>query len=371
MPNRGTDCMAEPSSAPTDMTAPGAAARKAQEAVRASIDSARDIAELAAATARIRAFVADALATGDPASAITRRISELNDLVTAQLVRRTADELGLDLGQACWLAFGSQGRSEQTLATDQDNGIVFESNDPAQARARWLELGERVNHALDACGFPLCRGQVMAGQPDCCLTAAEWCARFDRWMEHGSPKDLLNASIYFDVRALVGQHGLVTTLRDRIRSRAAELPRFIKQLAENALCNPVALNWFGSVRATRHGGQAMFDLKMQGTALFVEAARLYALAQGIGHVTATDERLVAVARALHVPTQECEVWCHGFEILQRLRLRLQVQARSPVSTGNPNLVALDMLDEADLALLTKALHAARLLQQRIALDYRR
>ena len=147
-------------------------------------------------------------------------------------------------------------------------------------------------------------------------------------MEHGAPQDLLNASIYFDVRALVGRHALATALRDRIRSRAAALPRFIKQLAENALRNPVSLSWFGSVRATRRDGQAMFDLKMQGTALFVEAARLYALAQGIGHVTATDERLGAVARALHVPAHECAVWCNGFEILQRLRL--QVQARSPV-----------------------------------------
>jgi CBS domain-containing protein len=284
-------------------------------------------------------------------------------------VRRTANELGLDLEQACWLAFGSQGRSEQTLATDQDNGIVFESDDPDLARARWLELGERVNRALDTCGFSLCRGRVMAGQPDCCLTGAEWCARFDHWMEHGAPQDLLNASIYFDVRALVGRHALVTALHDRIRSRAAPLPRFIKQLAENALRNPVSLSWFGSVRATRRDGQAMFDLKMQGTALFVEAARLYALAQGIGHVTATDERLDAVARALHVPAHECGVWCNGFEILQRLRL--QVQARSPVSTENANWVAPDALDGVDVGLLRKALRAARLLQQRIELDYRR
>lgn len=363
--------MAEPTSTPF-ATAPSAAATsKAYEAVRASIRAARDIGELATATAQVRDFVAVALASGDAAVATTRRISELNELVTEQLVRETAHELGLDLGQACWLAFGSQGRSEQTLATDQDNGIVFESDDPDLARARWLELGGRVNRALDACGLPLCRGQVMAGQPDCCLTAAEWCARFDRWMDQGSPRDLLNASIYFDVRALVGRHGLVTALRGRIRSRAAALPRFIKQLAENALRNPVSLNWFGSVRATRRDGQAMFDLKMQGTALFVEAARLYALAQGIGHVTATDERLVAVAGALHVPHQECQVWCHGFEILQRLRLQLQLQARASDTTGNPNLVVLDALDSADTGLLTQALHAARLLQQRIQLDYRR
>jgi CBS domain-containing protein len=61
----------------------------------------------------------------------------------------------MDLGQACWLAFGSEGRGEQTVATDQDNGLVFASTDPARDRSAWLAMAQEVNEALDACGYPL------------------------------------------------------------------------------------------------------------------------------------------------------------------------------------------------------------------------
>jgi CBS domain-containing protein len=337
--------------------------------VRAAIGAARSVDELALAAGNIRHLTLAAMERGESTPSMTRQISQFNDLVTEQLVRRTAAELGLDLGQACWLAFGSQGRSEQTLATDQDNGLVLDSDDAASTRARWLELGQRVNLALDACGYSLCRGRVMAGQHDCCLTVAEWCTRFDRWMEHGAPEDLLNASIYFDVRGLVGRRDLATGMRHRITARAAGLPRFLKQMAENALRYPAPLNWLGTVRTTQYDGQAMFDLKMSGTALFVEAARLYALAHGIADVTGTVERLDAASRAMHVPDHETQRWRHGFESLQRLRLQLQL--RSTVSSGNPNLVALRTLGKEDVESLRHALRAARLLQQRIELDYRR
>ena len=59
----------------------------------------------------------------------------------------------------CWLAFGSEGRFEQTFSTDQDNGLVFAAHDgePADAvRARLLPFAKAVNEALDACGFPVC-----------------------------------------------------------------------------------------------------------------------------------------------------------------------------------------------------------------------
>jgi CBS domain-containing protein len=283
-------------------------------------------------------------------------------------VRRTAAELGLELDHACWLALGSQGRQEQTLATDQDNGLVLDAGVSASERGVWLELGRRVNLALGDCGYALCRGKVMAGEPACCLVVNDWGRRFDHWMEHGAPQDLLSASIYFDLRPVVGRHELVLQLRRQVVARAAALPRFIKQMADNALRYAVPLGWFGSIRPLRGEGRPMFDLKMQGTALFVEAARLYALALGI-EATATGERLAALADRGHAPVDERLAWTQGFETLQRLRL--QLQARPDVAEHNPNLVVLDSLAASDREQLKRALRAARLLQRRIELDYRR
>jgi CBS domain-containing protein len=139
-------------------------------------------------------------------------------------------------------------------------------------------------------------------------------------------------------------------------------------MADNALLNRAPLGWFGRLRTTRRDGRPMFDLKMQGTALFVDAARLYALGQGIT-ATGTVERLDAVARALGVPAHERATWRLGFEALQRLRL--QWQDRPAPAADNPNLIALDTLGASGLERLRQGVRAARLLQQRIELDYLR
>src|SRR5690606_38616326 len=81
-----------------------------------------------------------------------------------------------------WLAFGSEGRREQALLTDQDNGILFEAGSPEEAeqiRQRLLPLALRINEALDRCGFALCNGNIMASNPELCLSRQEWLRRFN------------------------------------------------------------------------------------------------------------------------------------------------------------------------------------------------
>src|SRR5690606_5866873 len=132
--------------------------------------------------------------------------------------------------------------------------------------------------ALQACGFPLCRGGIMAGEPGCCLRLREWRERFSGWIEHGAPEDLLQASIYFDLRPLAGNAALAEALRAEVLESARRTPRFVKQMALNALRRSVPLNWLGGIDVDERG---TLDLKLQGAALFVDAARVYALAHGI------------------------------------------------------------------------------------------
>jgi CBS domain-containing protein len=281
------------------------------------------------------------------------------------------------LSCACWLAFGSEGRSEQTVATDQDNGLVFASDHAERDRPAWLEMAQEVNRGLDACGYPLCKGQVMAGNPALCLTVDEWLQRFAGWIEHGAPEDLLAASIYFDLRALAGNAELAQPLREMIQRQASQVPRFLKQLADNALRQRPPINWRGGIAATDMDGRQVIDLKLQGTALFVDGARLLALAQGLPDL-ATRARLLAAAPKLGVATSESEAWVGAFEFLQTLRLQVQLSgadsglaAGSKPGEGNPNLIDIDTLNDIHLRMLKESLRLARRLQQRIELDYQR
>ena len=342
--------------------------------VSTAIRAAGDVATMQAVAADIRRFARNLLGQGVRARQLTELISHLNDVLAERLVALLAAQHGVDLQRVCWLAFGSEGRSEQTIATDQDNGIVFASDDAARERPLLLAFARDVNEALDACGYPLCKGNVMASNPECCLTQQEWMARIADWIEHGAPEDLLNASIYFDFRPVAGAGAVVQPMRALVVAQVSRNARFMKQMADNALRNGPALTWTGAIDTASQGGQRVVDLKLHGTAVYVDAARLYALAHSVA-ATGTRARLEAAAQAMNVPAQEAEAWTSGFEVLQLLRLQVQLDrdSRSAVdaSDGNPNLIDVDALNDIDRRVLKESLRVARRLQQRIELDYER
>lgn len=338
-----------------------------------AIDTAGDLPALQAAAAGIRGYAYQLLAQGVKARALTELVSHLNDRLTARIVTLQAAQHGLDLQRACWLAFGSEGRHEQTIATDQDNGLLLADGEDVAA---WRRLGGDVNEALAACGFPLCKGGIMAGQPACCLTASAWAQRFAHWITHGSPDDLLAACIFFDLRALAGNTALATAVHQAAVQQAAATPRLLKQLALNALSHRPPLAWHGGIASER------IDLKLQGTALVVEAARVLALAAGVT-ATATRERLLAAAGPLRVPDNEVQAWTAAFEYLQMLRLERQRAAAEDGAGGeggeggeadareHPNACEPARLNEIDRRVLRGALRVVARLQQRLALDWDR
>lgn len=330
-----------------------------------ALRGATERAQLQTLARRIRELARSLLGQGVQARQITEIISHLNDLLTARLVAIVAAERSVDLQACCWLAFGSEGRGEQTIATDQDNGLVFEADAAEADRPRWLAFGREVNQALDACGYPLCKGGVMAGEPACCLSVAEWRERFAGWIEHGAPQDLLNASIFFDLRPLAGRAALAAPLLDDLRSKPGRVPRFLKQLADNMLHRSAALNWRGRIDTHERDGREWVDLKLRGTAIFVDVARLYGLAHGSSQ-HGTRGRLLAVAPLLNAPTRESEAWVTAFEFLQMLRLQAQLAGGN---ADHPNEIELRALNDIDRSMLKEAMRVARGLQQRVALDY--
>ena len=333
--------------------------------VSSAIRSAKDDVALVESAQQIRAFSRHLIVQGVAARQLTQLISHLNDLLTERLVLMKAQEHGVDMQQACWLAFGSEGRSEQTISTDQDNGLVFLSDNAQQDRPRWLTFARDVNEALDRCGYPLCKGNIMASNPDCCLTPKEWSARFDRWMEYGAPQDLLNANIYFDLRALVGRADLAEQLRAQITRQASALPRFAKQMADNALRHRVPLNWRGAIDTETVDGREMVDLKHHGTAVFVDVSRIYALALGVAQ-TGTRERIEAIGPLLHMSSQDSEAWIAAFEYLQMLRLQVQM---SDTPLEHANQVAYEELNHIDRQILKESFRTARRVLSKIGRDY--
>ena len=335
--------------------------------VSTSIRSAPDVATLRLVAQDIRRFARNLLSQGVQARQLTGLISHLNDVLTQHLVEIKAAEHHLSLQHLCWLALGSEGRAEQTVATDQDNALILRNGSSQAERDAALAFGRDVNLALQECGYPLCRGGIMAGEPDCCLTLRAWGERFSDWIEHGAPEDLLNASIYFDLRPLAGDLELAEALRSEVLESARRTPRFLKQMALNALARSVPLNWLGGIDTDDRG---TVDLKLQGAAIFVDAARLYSLAHGIA-ATSTRERLEAVGARIGLSSAEYEAWVGGFEFLQMLRLRRQLEGPGAGADDAPNRLRVADLNDIDRRILKESFRLARQLQQRLQLDYDR
>lgn len=335
--------------------------------VGTAIRAARSIDALKACASDIRRLARSLLSQGVQARRLTALISHLNDLLTQRLLACLAEQHAFDLHAICWVALGSEGRSEQTVATDQDNALIVPDDTSPGELAHARAFAARVNDALDACGFPLCKGGIMAREVACAGTRAHWRQRFAHWIEQGAPQDLLDASIFFDLRPLAGQRALAAGLMDEVAQVAQASPRFLKLLALNALERRAPLSWRGAIDADAQGG---LDLKLQGTAIFVDAARILALSQGIA-ASGTRERFEQAGTRLGRPAAANETWASSFEFLQMLRLRVQLEPQADAARGNPNWMSLAALGRIDLRILRESLKVASTLQQRLRLDYER
>lgn len=334
-----------------------------------AIVASRSIADLSQQAVAVRRYATRRLAEGDSAEVLCEWISALNDLVALQAIDIIEGEFELPYVPWCWIVFGSEGRLEQTLVTDQDNGIIFAADSAVQAeelRQKFLPFAQAVNAALDACGFPLCTGQIMAGNPAWCLSLDEWKRRFEDWIVVPEPKSILNASIFFDFRPLYGREELVTALQDWLLQRLKGNVAFLRAMAFTALEQEPPLSWWRDFRLS--GGKdypRTLDLKTQGARLFVDVARILALRHGVEH-TNTVERLRGVRPALGMPVEEIAAMAAAFYQIQRLRLQNQVVGEFPEATNRINP---DRLHKLDRQILKEALRLARTLQQRLRLDY--
>ena len=342
--------------------------RLSVEGVTAAIARTDDPARLPARATDIGDLAHSLLAQGMDAENLTAIISSLNDRLTERLIvlesKADAALTGLNW---CWLALGSEGRMEQTLATDQDNALIFSAADTAQREAL-LAFALRVNRRLDACGFPLCRGDIMASNPKWCLLLADWQQQFTQWIDHGSPDALLHASIFFDFRPLTGDAALGLELRAWLNRAAQRNPRFLHQMAGNALRNRPPLGLVRDfVLSDSEAHPHTIDLKLNGAMTFVDAARIFALAAGSPQ-TNTAKRLREAAQALNIPDTELADWNRAFHFLQLLRLRHQHGQQRAGQTPDNHLDP-DTLNPLDRRILKEALRQARKVQARLALDY--
>ncbi|MGF0337805.1 putative nucleotidyltransferase substrate binding domain-containing protein [Ectopseudomonas toyotomiensis] len=326
---------------------------------------------LAGLRSDIRLLVDRMLAHGASSTQITHIVTLLNDHTVCRVIELTLEDMGDPGIPFTWLCFGSEGRREQTLHTDQDNGILFEAESASEAtaiRERLLPIAREINQRLAQCGFTLCKGNIMAGNPELCLSREEWSRRFAGFVLEATPENLLGSTIYFDLRAIWGPDEGCEQLREELLGRIANNSLFQRMMAENALRHRPPVGRFRDFVVARSGADKdTLDLKVQGLTPFVDGARLLALANGISAV-GTLERLRALVAKGVIEALDGAAYEEAYHFIQQTRMQQhQLQARDELPYSNR--VDPDHLNHLDRRILRESFRQAQRLQSSLAMRY--
>lgn len=292
------------------------------------IENAQSIDALIPVSKKINDIVSLLLKEGAKASNITRIITEINDRLVKKILEIADRQFRPVPVRYCWIAFGSEGRKEQTFKTDQDNAIIHEdvAEGEADEVARFFAgFASFVNDGLIRCGFPPCEANYMASNPQWTQPLSIWQKYFSSWISSPTPEAVLRSLIFFDFRPLHGEMFLAEDLRNHLIRLSREQNIFFAQMASVITKNKPPLGFFRNFIVEKSGEHKdELNLKLRGIGPLVDVVRLFALERGL-HETSTLERIRALKGRHPVITEMGEEIEHAFEFITLLRIHHQLE----------------------------------------------
>ncbi|MFO1116677.1 MAG: putative nucleotidyltransferase substrate binding domain-containing protein [Beijerinckiaceae bacterium] len=306
------------------------------QVIAGRIDRARSKADLAIAAREIAEQVRILRRQDVRAEVIAEIVSDLNRRLISKAFALIAPP---DLRKrSCLIVMGSEGRSEQTVRTDQDNGLIL-----AGPVDEAMLAGFRADFtaALEEFGFPPCPGNVMVRNPFWSKPLDEYVADFHRWVAAPDENAAMNVAIFYDAAAVSGRVDLLkkakAALIESMRSERVYIARFAH--AVEAFETPIGL--FNNL-IEKDGA---LDLKKGGIFPIVHGVRALALEHGLTE-TSTAERIRKLAEHNVLREEFSRDLIQAFHFLNQLRLDSQL-----AETGQGALVRAAALTSAERDLL--------------------
>jgi PAS domain S-box-containing protein len=350
------------------------AQRHAIGALLGEIQEARSPEELRDSRAKLPVFVRALMESGARVESVTRIMTTVSDAILVRLIALAEAELGPPPIVWAFVALGSEAREEQTLATDQDNAIIYadvapELNEAVQAH--FLRLGDMVCGWLDLIGYRRCKGEVMACNRKWCQPLSRWRQYFTECVMAANPQDLLDVNVFFDFRCAYGEADQVRQLREHLH-QLLETERknaFFFHLAQSTLQFRAPRGFFGNIQLESSGERpAAFNVKA-ATIPLVNFARMYALQNHFAE-TNTLERLRKLRdQGLLVPSSHDEL-VQAYTALMQMRLTHQA-AQIGRGIEPDNFIDLQELTQLERSVLKKVFADITVFQARLQTDFAR
>jgi CBS domain-containing protein len=316
------------------------------------IDRARSIDDLAAAAADIQSQVERLHRQGIKVHDIAAITSDLNRHLFRKLFAMIAPASIRDAG--CLMVMGSEGRGEQTVRTDQDNGLLLAKPVPAEDLERFRV---EFQGALARFGFPPCPGNVMVSNPIWSQTLDDFLAQLKRWVHMPDEDSPMNLGIFFDAVAVAGDGELLAKAKrafiDMMAGETAAIAHFAKAIDQF----PGPGGIVSSILATV-GREEAIDLKKSGTFPIVHGIRSLAIEKGLTQ-TSTVERIQAIAATHLFDEAFARDLTEAFGWFVQLRLRSQLRAHLAGTTEGESLLKPSDLTTLERDLMRDALRVVK------------
>jgi len=315
------------------------------------IDGARSVAELSGLRGETDKLLIGLERQGVRPSDLISINTELNDRLMRRAISLVEEELEEEYASEkvdlpwVWLSLGSEGRGEMGLVTDQDNALLYADpadGDEAERAERWFRrLAEQANEALASCGFALCKGGIMARNPEWRQPLSGWEETFRAWILSPEQQQLMQASTFFDLRGLYGDLSLVEELKSSILHSLQSERSFLPFLAREAFSNRPPLSFFRRFVVERSGEyRHTFNVKRRGLRPIVDIARIISIQLGYLESANTVSRLQNAATSVPHLSNSMEDALDAYNYLSELRMSHHLSAikagEEPTNQINPS-----------------------------------
>ncbi len=323
--------------------------------ITVQIVRAQDLTALRVQAKKISSFIALLYRGGTSVGQTAKLVQALNAKLFERAWQLVAPaELVAD---SCLFVMGSEGRGEQLLKTDQDNGLILRDGSAIE-EADVAHACQRFSAALREFGYPDCPGGIMVSNPAWRRSASEFTSLVRHWLLRPAPEGLMALAIFVDARAVAGNASLLAGVR-------AEVDRLVS--ADDALLGRFAAaidtfpdpsgGWWNRILHLVEPGSHTLDLKKAGIFPIVHGARSLALRDHLQE-TATAARLEALVARGRLPSDMAIDLVESLHFLMGLKLKAgltELNTHARVSGG----VRTDRLSSLERDLLKDSLAAVK------------
>ncbi|MER2268829.1 DUF294 nucleotidyltransferase-like domain-containing protein, partial [Methylobacterium oxalidis] len=290
--------------------------------------------------------------------------SDLNNRLHAKLFEIVAPPSIREAG--CLMLMGSEGRGEQTVRTDQDNGLLLRHAVP---QADLEAFRAAFSRALEAFGFPLCPGNIMVRNPVWSQPLDGFLEQLRSWVQAADGDAAMNLSIFADAVAVAGDTDVLRRAKDALIARLQGETRLLAQVAKLIDLFPASeIGVLGTVFATIGFRQNRIDLKREGTFPLVHGVRVLSLE----HDTlagSTNERVQALIAQGALDDKFGKEITSALLIFMNLRLGAQIEAGRRGVINADSIVDVAAMTTVDRDMLRDALRIVRRFRELIRLRY--